>query len=75
MQKFATANAVLPVQTEKTLMGYGKPLESTTPVPTEKPQLKFRQAPTADMVAIHYKFRFVSAVQQENISLTGSCSF
>ncbi|EFX83005.1 hypothetical protein DAPPUDRAFT_302138 [Daphnia pulex] len=48
-QMFATAKAV-PVQTEKTLMGYGKPLESMTPVPTEKPQLKFRQAPTADMV-------------------------
>jgi hypothetical protein len=38
-----------PVQTEKTLMGYGKPLESATSS-VEKPQIKFRQAPSADLV-------------------------
>ncbi|XP_046436816.1 von Willebrand factor A domain-containing protein 5A-like [Daphnia pulex] len=41
-----------PVQTEKTLMGYGKPLvdpEASVP-PTEKPEMKLRQAPCDKMI-------------------------
>lgn len=51
-QKSSTANAK-PVQMEKTLMEYGKLLESATTDPAEKPQPKCRQAPTAKMVAFY----------------------
>ncbi|KAI9556533.1 hypothetical protein GHT06_016323 [Daphnia sinensis] len=48
------SNAVAsgPIQTEKTLMGYGKPLEAdpATAVSVETPEKKFRQAPCNSMI-------------------------
>ncbi|XP_057373545.1 von Willebrand factor A domain-containing protein 5A-like [Daphnia carinata] len=46
------AVASRPVQTEKTLMGYGKPLEAdpATTVCVETPEKKFRQAPCNSMI-------------------------
>ena len=42
---------VVPVQTEPTLLGFGKPLESTAPASEEKMEQKLRQAPFDGMVS------------------------
>lgn len=40
----------VPVQTEKTLMGYGKPLDEPMKTVPDKPEKKLRQAPCDAMV-------------------------
>lgn len=44
------STADVPVQTEKTLMGYGKPVDEPLATVTEKLEMKLRQAPCDSMV-------------------------
>ena len=51
----------VPVLTERTLMGYGKPLNQNEAVKFEKQTAKFRQAP-GNSAVIHFSFLFIDCI-------------